>query len=429
MKKCFSLFTYFLFVLGALLAQCQLSAFILDDSFDLGELKGKKIGYYIGSFDPIHLGHQHVIESSLKEGHVDFVLIYPAPGGDTFKNRNKLAARQKMIASIYRENPRVILTYWTPKKLQEKFSQIEKEVEVIGIIGSDVISEKLIGPNKEISEKYQKVFMRGLPLPEKHNKDTVGALMALKAESFLVALRGDVDLSHLNGYVHDRSIRAFIQSKDSSSTKVRNAIKEKRAFEQLLAFPVQAIIKEDGLYGHSSLLNSRLKQELLKMQDQDQKARNSLIGIKGLKPNDWEKVALIDKKNGKRLKEIVNEFGWPGVSLVGLEGTSAMWLLVQHQDLDIEFQKKCLELLDKATKEFESPAHDYAYLLDRVNKNQKLPQIYGTQWVQEDGKYILYPVEDINNLDKRRFAVGLCPIDEYKEIIKNVYQLTDKDFK
>ena len=242
--------------LGLLLFPFSIKAKVLDDNFELNNLKGLKLGYYIGSFDPIHLGHQHVIEQALKSGHVDYVLIYPVPGGDQFKNRTDLALRQKMIAGIYQEDPRVLMTYWTPKELQDKFAVFATDVEVIGIIGSDVVTETLVGPDKELSEKYRSVFMRGIPLKEKHYEDTIGALMALKANSFLVSLRGDIDLSHLNGKIDDRSIRAFIQSQGSSSSEVRNAIQNQKPFEQFLSFPVQAIIKQDGLYGFSQEISS-----------------------------------------------------------------------------------------------------------------------------------------------------------------------------
>lgn len=237
--------------LGMLIFPIFIKAEILNDDFDLNRLKGKKLGYYIGSFDPIHLGHQHVIEQALKSGHVDYILIYPAPGGDQFKNRTDLDLRQKMIASVYQEHSKVLMTYWTPKELQDKFATFTKDVDIIGVIGSDVVTETLMGPDKELSEKCRSVFMRGLPLKEKHYKDTVGALMALKANSFLVALRGNVDLSHLEGKIYDRSIQAFIQSQGHSSTEVRNAIQNQKPFEQLLSFPVQAIIKQEGLYGFS----------------------------------------------------------------------------------------------------------------------------------------------------------------------------------
>jgi cytidyltransferase-like protein len=238
-------------LLGTIFIPFNLKAEILDDAFDWKRLQGSTLGYYIGSFDPIHLGHQNVIDQALESGLVDYVLIYPVPGGDQFKNRSSLAVRQKLIGSVYQDHPKVLISYWTPKELQDKFTYFAADLDIIGIIGSDVVTENLMGPDKELSEKYRSVFMRGIPLKEKHYQDTVGALMALKADSFLVALRGDVDLSHLEDQIYDRSIRAFIKSQNISSTEVRNAIKNKRPFEKFLSFSVQAIIKQEGLYGFS----------------------------------------------------------------------------------------------------------------------------------------------------------------------------------
>jgi len=241
-------FAFIFLFLQISLFPLPVNAAILDKNFDIKNFQGKKVGYYIGSFDPIHLGHQHVIDTALQDRHVDYVLIYPVPGGDSFKNRSNLSLRQKMIASVYQNNPQVLITLMTPKELQEYFSKDADDVEFIGIIGSDVITENLLGPDKTLSDKYLGIFMRGLPLAEKHYEDTIGALMALKADSFLVALRGDVDLSHLHGKVHDRPIRACIQSMQTSSTQVRKAINSKTDFEHLVAVSVQELIKQQGLY-------------------------------------------------------------------------------------------------------------------------------------------------------------------------------------
>ena len=108
----------FLFIL-TLFFSSKLKAEILDNNFDLNHLEGSKLGYYIGSFDPIHLGHQSVIEQALTSGYVDYVLIYPVPGGDPFKNRSDLAIRQKMIASVYQSHSKVLITNWSPIELQK----------------------------------------------------------------------------------------------------------------------------------------------------------------------------------------------------------------------------------------------------------------------------------------------------------------------
>lgn len=401
-----------------------LTAALLDDSFDLKSLNEKKIGYYIGSFDPIHLGHQHVIDSAIQSGYVDYVLIYPNPGGDNFKNRSEHAFRQEMITSIYLDNPKVLVTFWSPKELQDRFSKAAGETEIIGIIGSDVVTEKLMGPDATLRAKYQKVFMRGIPLEETHFNDTVGAIMALKANAFVVALRNGIDLSYLGNKLDDRQIIGFISSTGHSSTEVRNLIMNKQRFEHLVSFPVQAFIKQKAMYGFSSRFNTALQQELLDMEKADQEIRRSVMTTDPSQ-RDWDSVSEVDIKHGKRLKEIVKLYGWLGVSDVGLNGTSALWLLIQHQDHDVDFQKECLFLLDKAVQAYESPMQHYAYLLDRVNMNQKIPQVYGTQWIQENDMYTLYNVEDPENLDKRRQEAGLCTIAEYKESLKQVYQLTD----
>ncbi|MDN3507105.1 MAG: adenylyltransferase/cytidyltransferase family protein [Simkaniaceae bacterium] len=284
----------FVFLFGVAFSSSSLMAAILDDTFEMTNFNGNRIGYYTGSFDPIHLGHQHVIDAALRNGYVDYVLVYPVPGGDNFKNRSELALRQKMLASIYQDNPKVFVTYWTPKELQNRFSQVTDNVEIIGIIGSDVVTEKLMGPDAILSAKYRKVFMMGHPLEEKHFYDSVGAIVALKASSFVVALRGGIELSYLNDKIYDRPILGFILSTGHSSTEVREAISNKQRFELFVSFPVQALIKREGMYGFSSRFNAYLQRELLGMQKEDQAKRRSLAEMKNPSQKDWERVAEID---------------------------------------------------------------------------------------------------------------------------------------
>ena len=177
----------------------------------------------------------------------------------------------------------------------------------------------------------------------------------------------------------------------------------------------------------SNALSKELRTEILAMRVEDQSAREKLTDLKNATTENFEVIAQIDKSHNNRLKAIISFYGWPGIQLVGLEGSSAFWLLVQHQDGDLEFQKMCLELLKDAVANRDAKACDYAYLLDRVLKNQKLPQVYGTQWDEQDGKYTLYPVENPVSLDKRRLEVGLCSMEDYQEIMKTMYHLKDLD--
>ena len=135
--------------------------------------------------------------------------------------------------------------------------------------------------------------------------------------------------------------------------------------------------------------NKELCAELLAMAQQDQEIRNqsTFIFENWSKPTTYPTIRQlliksfeIDEANTRRMKEIVAEYGFPGKGLVGLMGTQAAWLLVQHADHDPDFQSECLSLMEEALKAKDVIASNVAYLTDRVRVNKGLPQIYGTQW-------------------------------------------------
>ena len=421
-RKTINIFS-FIICLTAFLFQANAYCDVLDDSYDLSRLRGSKLGYYIGSFDPIHLGHQNVIDKALESGYVDRVLIYPAPGGDQYKNRCDLKIRYELIKALYQHHPKVLITQWTPHELQLNFNESLKDLNIVGIIGSDVITEKLMGPDTEISEKYKKVFMRGITLDEKHYHDTVGVLMALKADSFLVALRDNIDFSYLDNRIYDRPILAFLYPKSHSSTEVRNAIKNGTSFEHLVSFSTQALIKQKGLYGYPCRFNKELHDEIITLRDHDQAARASIKSIQEITPDTWKTIEEVDIRHASRLKEIIEEYGWPGVSVVGLDGSNAMWLLVQHQDKNHPFQKRCAELLQEAVKRYEATPQTFAYLTDRIRLNEDKPQIYGTQWNFVEGELILYPVENRDTLDAVRSQMGLNSMAESEKELRSAYRV------
>lgn len=97
--------------------------------------------------------------------------------------------------------------------------------------------------------------------------------------------------------------------------------------------------------------------ELIEMAKEDQKMR---IGHQSGKIKfDFR----VDLKNTKRLKKIIEKFGWPTISKVGKEASNAAWLLVQHADNDPKFQQKCLLLMLKV-KVGDINLQNIAYLTD-----------------------------------------------------------------
>lgn len=116
--------------------------------------------------------------------------------------------------------------------------------------------------------------------------------------------------------------------------------------------------------------------------------------------------------NQRWLKQVLKHQGWPSRELFGEKAQTA-WLIVQHADNDLEFQKEAMTLLSQAVKDGKAPRVEQAYLEDRILINQGKPQLYGTQIEKKDGQWVLKPVVDPDTLEERRKSVGLPTVEEY----------------
>jgi hypothetical protein len=149
-----------------------------------------------------------------------------------------------------------------------------------------------------------------------------------------------------------------------------------------------------------------LRAELLAMEEVDQAARRAW---------DGPKTAIVDRKHTARMHAIVDRHGWPGKALVGEDGATAAWLLVQHADQDRAFQRRCLPLLADAVRRGEASPKHLAYLTDRVAVGEGRPQTYGTQFTtNEAGELVPQPIADEAHVDERRAAVGLGTLAAYR---------------
>jgi hypothetical protein len=109
------------------------------------------------------------------------------------------------------------------------------------------------------------------------------------------------------------------------------------------------------------------------------------------------------RKNGELIRKIVQEHGWPGRSLVGDDGAHAAWLVVQHMDTELDFQRNCLALMQEAFLRGEVGSQEFAYLTDRVRSHEGREQMYGTQGLG------VRSAEDEARVNANRAAIGLPP--------------------
>jgi hypothetical protein len=91
----------------------------------------------------------------------------------------------------------------------------------------------------------------------------------------------------------------------------------------------------------------------------------------------------------------------------------------RHADQDVEFQRSCLAMLGEAVAAGRASARALAYLTDRVRVADGLDQVFGTQYAMVDGVFTPHPIEDRENLDRRRADAGM----EARSRVRPVYPI------
>jgi hypothetical protein len=172
--------------------------------------------------------------------------------------------------------------------------------------------------------------------------------------------------------------------------------------------------------------------EALKIRkDLDQKYRKLMLTLTTREVDSVSQIQKeIDLDNQRWLKQIIKKKGWPTISKVGREGEHIAWLIVQHAEHRVCFQKKCLRRMYALIDKGEIDLKNLAYLKDRVLVNQGKKQMYGTQFlkIKIDGKYVLKskPIENIDCVNLRRSYMTLPSLEYYlksasKRYITNKY--------
>jgi hypothetical protein len=168
-----------------------------------------------------------------------------------------------------------------------------------------------------------------------------------------------------------------------------------------------------------------LKTQLEQMGTADQGVRNRLMPFLktgDLQSNEFAAVAQdmarIDAENLTKLEQIIEKYGWPDMRVVGPDASNAAFLILQHGPSTA--QQKLLPNFREAVASGKARPDHLAMLEDRVRTSEGKRQLYGTQVdVGTDGKPRLSPVEDPQNLDARRTAVGLPPMSVYLDSMQS----------
>jgi hypothetical protein len=160
-----------------------------------------------------------------------------------------------------------------------------------------------------------------------------------------------------------------------------------------------------GQSNNSTVLNQDLIIELDRMVKVDQTAAWIPEGkFEQYSLEEWKSYKdSVFTANGILLQGMFKEHGYLDFDLVGKEGSNNFWLMVQHCDHLIEFQKEVLSEMKIAVLTQKSDSENYGFLVDRVKLNSGEKQIYGTQCGYRKGTCQAFPKDLSDSLLVNKF--------------------------
>ena len=171
-----------------------------------------------------------------------------------------------------------------------------------------------------------------------------------------------------------------------------------------------------------------LRKTLLDLQGRDVALREELLAKGGLHGGYDPRMEEVHRDNARQLREVIARVGWPNERLAGTDGAEAAWLIAQHAIAEPEFMRLCRSLLVGEVASGTVPKWHLAYLDDRIRVSEGGLQRFGTQFDITPEGPVLCPVEEPGALAARRRDVGLGPVAERLDSVKDAPRPTAEEF-
>ncbi|MCZ4318390.1 hypothetical protein O4H26_05250 [Aequorivita viscosa] len=116
------------------------------------------------------------------------------------------------------------------------------------------------------------------------------------------------------------------------------------------------------------------------------------------------------KINERKVKNILDTYGWPTKEMAGENGNWTICNVIQHSENEVRIQY--LPMMRQAVKDKKLQPRFLVRAEDRIATERGDLQIYGGQmkYYPETKSFNLWPVYDPANIDKRRTEIGLDSI-------------------
>ncbi|MCC6278522.1 MAG: hypothetical protein IT289_11465 [Oligoflexia bacterium] len=132
--------------------------------------------------------------------------------------------------------------------------------------------------------------------------------------------------------------------------------------------------------------------------------------------NNLKEWVYYQEKNISRLSRIIDEYGWPGISLLGVEAAEMTANLVMNCVSQPRFMRRCLPLVEQACRFGDAYGEWFVKIYDTIMVFEGKPQVFGTQltW-SKHGVLVPFKIIDEANVDRRRSIFTLESLERYLE--------------
>jgi hypothetical protein len=160
--------------------------------------------------------------------------------------------------------------------------------------------------------------------------------------------------------------------------------------------------------------------------DKDQQIRRILVDSIGIESPDAgpyiKQLIDSDAGNQKKIREILDKYGWIEQSKIGEKAADAFFYAIQHSDtiLMIKWLPEFKRLADLG----EADRAECAMMEDRLLMRRGKKQIYGSQAAvfRDDKKVAIWPIEDSRNVNERRKKMGFTlTVEENANRLNAIY--------
>jgi hypothetical protein len=277
---------------------------------------------------------------------------------------------------------------------REKYSELIKEAWNL------YESKEYLNSGKKYAEAFAALNNRGA-VTDRYNAACSWSLAKQTDSSFiqLFKITKNGNYTNLAHITTDRDLKKLHSDKRWKEV-IMIVTENKEKAEKDLDKPMIAIL--DSIYKEDQSYRSQIG-KIEKKYGRDSKEMKE----------HWKIINEKDSINLIKIEKILDERGWLGPDIIGRQGNSTLFLVIQHSDL--ETQIKYLPMMREAVKKRNANPSSLALLEDRVALRQGNRQIYGSQIGRdkETGEYFVSPLIDPENVDKRRAKVGLGTLADY----------------